>query len=84
MIFDDCLSAVDTETEEKILSNLEKISKDKTTFIISHRISSVKNADKIIVLGEGEIIQQGSHNQLINQKGYYKQLYDQQLLEKEI
>ena len=84
LIFDDCLSAVDTETEEKILSNLEKISKDKTTFIISHRISSVKNADKIIVLGEGEIIQQGSHNQLINQKGYYKQLYDQQLLEKEI
>ena len=84
LIFDDCLSAVDTETEEKILTNLEKISKDKTTFIISHRISSVKNADKIIVLGEGKIIQQGSHYQLINQKGYYKQLYDQQLLEKEI
>ena len=84
LIFDDCLSAVDTETEEKILTNLELISKDKTTFIISHRISSVKNADKIIVLGEGKIIQQGSHNQLINQKGYYKKLYDQQLLEKEI
>ena len=72
LIFDDCLSAVDTETEEKILSNLEKISQDKTTFIISHRISSVKNADKIIVLGEGEIIQQGSHNQLINQIYYLK------------
>lgn len=84
LIFDDCLSAVDTETEEKILANLEKVSKDKTTFIISHRISSVKNADKIIVLNEGKIIQQGSHNQLINQKGYYKQLYNQQLLEKEI
>ena len=84
LIFDDCLSAVDTETEERILGNLEKISKEKTTFIISHRISSVKNADKIIVLGEGEIIQQGSHSQLINQEGYYKQLYEQQLLEKEI
>ncbi|CAI8366970.1 MAG: putative multidrug resistance ABC transporter ATP-binding/permease protein YheI [Flavobacterium sp. SCGC AAA160-P02] len=84
LIFDDCLSAVDTETEEKILTNLEKVSEEKTTFIISHRISSVKNADKIIVLNEGRIIQQGSHNQLIKQKGYYKQLYDQQLLEKEI
>ncbi len=84
LIFDDCLSAVDTETEETILTNLEKVSKEKTTFIISHRISSVKNADKIIVLNEGKIIQQGSHNQLINQKGYYKQLYNQQLLEKEI
>ncbi len=84
LIFDDCLSAVDTETEEKFLTNLEKVSEEKTTFIISHRISSVKNADKIIVLNEGRIIQQGSHNQLIKQKGYYKQLYDQQLLEKEI
>ena len=84
LIFDDCLSAVDTETEEKILSNLEKVSKNKTTFIISHRVSSAKNADKIIVLDEGEIIQQGTHNQLITQKGYYKDLYEQQLLEKEI
>ncbi|AUC23684.1 ABC transporter [Polaribacter sejongensis] len=84
LIFDDCLSAVDTETEEKILSNLERISKNITTFIISHRISSAKNADKIIVLDQGEIIQQGTHNQLINIDGYYKDLYDQQLLEKEI
>lgn len=84
MIFDDCLSAVDTETEEKILGNLEKISKDKTTLIISHRVSSAKNADKIIILEDGMIIQQGSHNELISQKGYYKELYEQQLLEKEI
>ncbi|WP_298880609.1 ABC transporter ATP-binding protein [uncultured Polaribacter sp.] len=84
LIFDDCLSAVDTETEEKILSNLERISKDITTFIISHRISSAKNADKIIVLNEGKITQQGTHNQLITQEGYYKDLYEQQLLEKEI
>jgi ATP-binding cassette subfamily B protein len=83
LIFDDCLSAVDTETEEKILSNLQKVSKNKTTFIISHRVSSAKNADKIFVLDEGEIIQEGTHNQLINKKGYYKELYDQQLLEKE-
>ena len=83
LIFDDCLSAVDTETEEKILTNLEEVSKNKTTFIISHRVSSAKNADKIIILDEGEIIQQGPHNQLINEKGYYKELYEQQLLEKE-
>ena len=83
LIFDDCLSAVDTETEERILANLEEVSKNKTTFIISHRVSSAKNADKIIILDGGRIIQQGSHNQLINQKGYYKELYEQQLLEKE-
>jgi ATP-binding cassette subfamily B protein len=83
LIFDDCLSAVDTETEERILTNLEGVSRNKTTFIISHRVSSAKNADQIIILDKGEIIQQGSHNQLINEKGYYKELYEQQLLEKE-
>ena len=84
LIFDDCLSAVDTETEEKILDNLNRISKNKTTFIISHRVSSAKNADKIIIIEDGKIIQQGSHNQLIKTAGYYKNLYEQQLLEKEI
>ena len=83
LIFDDCLSAVDTETEERILENLEKVSKDKTTFIVGHRVSSAKNADKIIILDEGEIIQQGTHYQLLNKKGYYKELYNQQLFEKE-
>ncbi|MHB1146979.1 MAG: ABC transporter ATP-binding protein [Lutibacter sp.] len=84
LIFDDCLSAVDTETEEVILNNLFKISQDKTSIIVSHRISSVKNADAIIILENGKIIQQGSHNELINIDGYYKELYEQQLLEKEI
>jgi len=84
LIFDDCLSAVDTETEEKILSNLEIISKNITTFIVSHRVSSAKKADKIIVLNDGEIIQKGTHNDLIHVDGYYKSLYEQQLLEKKI
>ena len=83
LLLDDCLSAVDTETEEKIINNLESITNDKTTIIVSHRVSSAKKADKIIVLDEGEIIQQGTHNELINQVGYYKDLYAKQLLEKE-
>ncbi|MBP4137537.1 ABC transporter ATP-binding protein [Flavobacterium geliluteum] len=84
LLFDDCLSAVDTETEETILNNLFEICKNKTTIIVSHRISSAKNADKIIILEDGRIIQQGSHNQLINQKGYYSALYLKQLSEKEL
>jgi ATP-binding cassette, subfamily B, multidrug efflux pump len=84
LIFDDCLSAVDTETEEIILNNLFKISQHKSTIIVSHRISSVKNANSILVLEKGKIIQQGSHNELIKIDGYYKALYEQQLLEKEI
>ncbi len=84
LIFDDCLSAVDTQTESQILTNLENVSSDKTTIIISHRVSSAKNADKIIVLDAGEIVQQGVHNQLIKVSGYYKTLYEQQLLEKEL
>lgn len=84
LLFDDCLSAVDTETEEKILKNLNGITADKTTIIVSHRISSVKNADKIIVLDSGEILQKGSHKTLVNTEGYYKDLYLKQLTEKEI
>ncbi|NNM22494.1 MAG: ABC transporter ATP-binding protein [Flavobacteriaceae bacterium] len=84
LLLDDCLSAVDTETEEEILKNLERITKDKTTIIVSHRVSSAKNATKIIVLENGEIIQQGTHTELINRKGYYKELYNKQLQEKEI
>jgi ATP-binding cassette subfamily B protein len=84
LLFDDCLSAVDTETEEKILNNLFKISKNKTTIIVSHRISSAKNADKIIILEDGAIVQQGSHHELIQQEGYYKKLYAKQLSEKEM
>ncbi len=84
LIFDDCLSAVDTETEEVILNNLYNVSKDKTTIIASHRISSIKNADTIIVINNGEIIQQGTHNELVTIDGYYKELFEQQLLEKEL
>ena len=83
LLFDDCLSAVDTQTEEKILKNIDAISENKTTIIVSHRISSVKNADTIIVLQDGEIIQQGTHNELVSTNGYYKELYAKQLLEKE-
>ena len=83
LLFDDSLSAVDTETEEEILNNLFKISKNKTTIMVSHRISSVKNADKIIILENGEIVQRGTHQQLLNTEGYYKELYLKQLSEKE-
>ena len=81
LLFDDCLSAVDTETEEKILKNLNKITQGKTTIIVSHRVSSAKNANKIIVLEDGEIVQQGTHDTLIDIDGYYKHLYLKQLSE---
>lgn len=84
LLFDDCLSAVDTETEEKILKNLERVSKNKTTLIVSHRISSAKNADKIIVLDDGKIIQTGTHQTLKKTEGYYQDLYIKQRSEKEM
>jgi len=84
LLFDDCLSAVDTETEEKILKNLVKLTKDKTTIIVSHRVSSAKNADRIIVLDEGKVIESGNHESLMNTNGYYKELYNKQLSEKEM
>ena len=82
-LFDDCLSAVDTETEEEILNQLKKESKNKTTLIVSHRVSSAKNADKILVLEDGKLIQQGTHEELNSVTGYYKELYMHQLSEKE-
>ena len=84
LLFDDSLSAVDTETEEEILANLKNISVAKTTILVSHRISSAKNADKIIILDEGRIIQQGTHEDLIKEPGYYQELYRKQLDEKEM
>lgn len=81
LIFDDCLSAVDTETEEIILKNLQNSIIGKTTIIVSHRTSSIKNADKIIVIDKGIIVQKGTHEQLKNQKGYYQNIYNQQLEE---
>ena len=74
---------MDTETEKAILRSLEDYTKGITSIIISHRISSIKNADNIIVLENGSIVQQGTHNQLIDQNGYYKQLYYKQIIKKE-
>ncbi|MEO8151345.1 MAG: ABC transporter ATP-binding protein [Bacteroidia bacterium] len=84
LIFDDVLSAVDTHTEEQILNNLRRIMKDRTTIIISHRVSSVKNADQIIVMDDGNIIEQGTHAELILSKGFYFDLYEKQLVEEEV
>lgn len=80
LIFDDCLSAVDTKTEEEILHNLSRIMRDKTTIFIAHRISTIKNADHIIVLDDGKIIEQGNHQQLLARNGEYADLYEKQLL----
>ena len=83
LVLDDCLSAVDTETEEMILSNLEKDHAITTTIIVSHRISSIRNAKKIIVLDHGSKIEEGSHEQLIQLNGVYAEMYKKQLIEKE-
>jgi len=79
LILDDCLSAVDTETEEVILRNLEKGKDERTTIVISHRISTIRNATKIIVINEGKMIESGTHEELIELKGTYFDMYEQQL-----
>jgi ATP-binding cassette subfamily B protein len=83
LIFDDCLSAVDTQTEEEILNNLKRIMAGKTTVIISHRLSSVKHCDEIIVLNDGAIEERGNHDCLMEKGGYYYDLFQKQQLEKE-
>ena len=77
-LFDDCFSSLDSDTEDRIIRNLNNNFKDKTLLIVSHRVSCVKNADKIIVLENGRIIQDGTHTDLINIKGFYKDLYSKQ------
>ena len=81
LLLDDCLSAVDTETEEAILNELKKNNKDTSTIIVCHRVSSAKNADYILVLKDGEIAQYGTHKELVNKAGYYKELYEEQRIE---
>lgn len=82
-ILDDSLSAVDTQTESIILNRLKKARLESTNIIISHRVSTVQHADKILVLEDGTITEQGTHNELIEKSGYYQELYKKQLLEKE-
>ncbi|MGI8670504.1 MAG: ABC transporter ATP-binding protein, partial [Aridibacter sp.] len=84
LILDDSLSAVDTLTEEKILSGLRDVREGRTTLIVSHRISTIKDADLICVMQEGEIIERGTHEELLEFNGEYAELYERQLLEEEI
>ena len=84
LILDDALSSVDTVTEEKILRRLSGVMRERTTFLISHRVSTVRHADLIIVLKEGEIVERGTHGELISRGGYYYDLYQKQLLEEEL
>jgi len=81
LILDDCLSAVDTETENRILERLKEQSQNQTTLIVSHRISTIRNAEKIIVINHGEIVESGTHDSLLENKGFYYDMYQQQLSE---
>ena len=84
LLLDDVLSAVDARTEATILSGLQEWTRDLTTLIVSHRLSAVRHADQILVLSDGEIIQRGTHDELVNTSGYYSNLYRRQSLEEEL
>ncbi len=84
LILDDALSSVDTVTEEKILTGLAAVMRNRTTVLISHRVSTVQNAHRIVVLSHGRIVETGTHYELLNRGGYYAELYQKQLLEEEL
>ena len=84
LILDDSLSSVDTQTEERILSGLRGIMRDRTTILIAHRTSTVRDADQIVVLRDGRITERGTHDELLARGGYYADLYQKQLLEEEL
>jgi ATP-binding cassette, subfamily B, multidrug efflux pump len=84
LVLDDALSSVDTQTEDKILNHLREVMQGRTTIFISHRVSTVRNADRIAVLHGGRVVELGTHEELINRNGYYSDLYNKQLLEEEL
>ena len=84
LVLDDALASVDTQTEDRILNHLRELMRGRTTIFISHRVSTVRNADRIAVLHDGEIVEYGTHDELIARDGYYTELYNKQLLEEEL
>ena len=84
LVLDDALSSVDTYTEERILNHLSQVMRGRTTIFISHRVSTVRNADRIAVLHDGRIVELGTHDELLARNGYYTDLYNKELLEEEL